>query len=100
MAQVQSVRTDTADMKYDTFVITEPAAHLPASGSHVADTGLHQVNTAMSVTTAAIAVNVMTEYRIQRYVLHGVTRMRATQIDALIGTVDMTDRSGELLYRL
>lgn len=90
IAHVQSVRMDTAEMKYETFVITEASAHIPSLGFHVAEIGRHQVSTAISVTIQAIVASIMTVYKIHRTILLLVILSKATQIDALIGTVDRT----------
>jgi hypothetical protein len=74
-------------MKYDTFVITDASAQVPELGSHVAETGLHQVSTATSVTMHAMVARTMIEYRMYFVILLVLMRRRATQIEDLMGTV-------------
>lgn len=63
IAQDQSVSIDTAEIKYDTFVITDGFTHVPALGFQVAAIGRHHVRTVMSVTRQAIVARMIMLYK-------------------------------------
>lgn len=79
-----------AEMKYATLVITDASAQVPNVGFQVAATGLHQVRIVIVTTVAAIEERTITPYKVYRQGLEVVIRRRATQMEALIGTVERT----------
>jgi hypothetical protein len=66
IAQVQSVTTEQAEMKYEILVTMLASAHVPVDESHVAETGLHHVKSVMSVMTQATVARPITPYNIHQ----------------------------------
>lgn len=69
------------------LVTMDTSPQVPAEGSQVAETGLHQVRRVMTVTNEAHADSAMMKYKPYRYLRCMVMRSKAVEMLHLTGTM-------------